>query len=105
MTSKIEVNKSALSDLALHGPDALAETFYHETHAACHRLGLPALEPFAKPLRGAGAWPNIHDTIPWLNSVKLDRVYGEDCKFLARLNATLAVRCPALKVKLDAGAK
>ena len=101
-TKTITINKHAITDLAIGAPLATCEMFYRETRAACTRLGLPAAAAFDSPLRGNGNWPCIHDVVPWLEAVDGSPAYAEDRKFLARLNATLEKRCPALKAKLDA---
>ncbi len=93
-TASISTNKHSLVALALYGSQDKAEVLLTEVHRTIRRLSLRTgkIKSFGTPPRGHGAPPNIHDIIPWLNS--LTRNSG-DVEFMKRLYKTLTARVPA----------
>lgn len=88
----IGVNKHAVTDLSLYGPQNRAEALLREVHRTLKRIGLRTdrgIKPFSSASKGNGASANIHDLIRWLDS--LDSRHG-DIDFLKQLYKTLCGR-------------
>jgi len=89
--SSISINKGAVQELALYGPQDRVEALYRETFQTTKRLGLEGGKVFRKQARFQGGRPSIHDIIRWLNSLTTESS-EEELVFLKRLHTTVRNR-------------
>ena len=87
----VSINKSAVQELAMHGPQDRVEDLYRMVAATCKELGVKPSRAFKKQKRFTGGRPCNHDILRWLQD--LPRQGDEaDLKFLSKLFATLRGR-------------
>jgi len=90
-THSVTINKGAVKELALYGPQDRAEALYKETYPVMKKLGMEPGRVFRPQKRFEGGRPCIHDIIPWLESLTEESA-EEEKTFLRRLHATVRSR-------------
>ena len=101
----VTMNRFALVDFVLYGPEVSVEVLFRQLFLTVKRIGMPVIgRAFRQPPKGEGAWPNLHDTVRWLDSLDdSEKKVGEVSFFFKLYNTTkLRVRPEVLK-KLESG--
>jgi len=89
----VSMNRSAIVDFVLFGPETPVEVLFRQLFSAVKRIGKPVTgRAFRRPPRGEGAWPNLHDVVRWLDSLDDSEEKAEEVEFLHKLFNTTKTR-------------
>ena len=100
---KVSINKGAVQEFALYGPQDRVEALFRETHRTLQRLGLKAdgAKALTKSPRFQGGRPSVHDIKRWLDDLRVPgntegaevtAALKKDLNWLKRLHLTVKGR-------------
>jgi len=94
--TSVTMNRHAIVDLALFGPADKIEAVFRQLYPTMKKLRLlrfvDKAQAFVEPPDGLGSWPQLHDTMRWLDSLTRNAEHKDDRLFLLRLYKTLLSR-------------